>query len=228
MWKETIQNVHRLILLFLTFFSLQMKRFWKNKIIARVLFRNLYFRPSWLTKIWASIFDNFLILILKHKVVSLKNWTKEGFSTSKYSPASIYPTGTWIFFFLFDFHFLPGHVVAIDFYAGFFGFHLHSVTSRISSLSTHVPFEVKSARVCIAYFYEELNYYNYPENRVAGHWIAVLLQKLPSHNAFAVSRCTSPVLIYSRSGYIITKKGIIFGDSLCLPPLFNPLTMRHS
>lgn len=70
---------------------------------------------------------SFSNLNLKNSVVSLKNWAKECFSTdfaSKYSLASTYLTGTWIyiFFFLFHFNFLLGHVVGIDFYAGFSGF----------------------------------------------------------------------------------------------------------
>jgi len=50
----------------------------------------------------ASIFDDFLNLILKYKIVSLKNRTKESFSTeftSKYSLAGTYVTSTWIHVF---------------------------------------------------------------------------------------------------------------------------------
>lgn len=53
-----------------------------------------------------------------------------------------------------------------------------------------------AATVCNSCFHKELNDYNYPENRVALHWIAVSM------------------LIYMRPGYIITEINISFGGSM--------------
>lgn len=57
---------------------------------------------------------------------------------------------------------------------------------------------MNGAAVCNACFYKELNCYNYPENRVALHWIAVSM------------------LIYMRAGYIITEINISFGGFMLI------------
>lgn len=77
-----------------------------------------------------------------------------------------------------------------------------------------------------AYFYKDSNYYNYPENKVAGHRIVLSVQKLPSHTAFSISRCTSLVLIYIRPRYIITEKKPLTLRIPCVCHLFIPLTIN--
>lgn len=115
-----------------------------------------------------SISDNFLIFFLKMKLFP---WRIDKRSLFHWFNFQIFPNQYILdryldntFFPLFDFHFLLEHIC---YCAGFFGFlSSPSRSTKNISLSTFIPFQVNEATVCNACFYEELNYYNYPEKEL--------------------------------------------------------------